>query len=54
MMLDASGSMNGTKWTDLISSFRKFVIHLEGNDDLRRNSEMTVITFDDTANIVFQ
>jgi uncharacterized protein YegL len=54
MMLDASGSMGGKKWTDLISSFKKFVNHLEGNDDLRRNSEMTVITFDNTANIVFQ
>jgi hypothetical protein len=31
MMLDSSGSMNGNRWTDLMSAYKKFVLHLAEN-----------------------
>jgi len=31
MMLDSSGSMIGNRWTDLISAYKKFVLHLTEN-----------------------
>lgn len=53
-MLDASSSMNDdNKWNNLMISYQNFVNHLEGNKDLRENSFLTVITFNDVATIVF-
>ena len=44
-MLDDSGSMGGDKWTNLKSSYGKFVKHLADNEYLTAHSELTVITF---------
>jgi uncharacterized protein YegL len=54
MMLDSSSSMEGKRWTDLLYAYKKFVNHLAGNNDLKVNSKLTVITFNSAANIVFQ
>lgn len=44
-MLDDSGSMGGKKWTNLTSSYGKFVKHLADDEDLKAHSELTLITF---------
>ena len=52
-MLDDSGSMGGEKWTNLKSSYGKFVKHLADNEDLKAYSELTVITFASNYNLIY-
>ena len=60
MMFDASGSMNDSmqnskvsKWKSAMDAYEKFVVHLEGNKDLKENSVLTAITFNDKSIVVF-
>jgi uncharacterized protein YegL len=48
-MLDGSGSMNGQPWNELITALSQFINHLADNVDLKSNSWLTVITFDDSS-----
>ena len=43
--------MEGKRWTDLLSAYKKFVNHLAGNNDLKVNSKLTVITFNNNNNL---
>ena len=48
-MLDGSGSMNGQPWNELITALSQFINHLADNVDLKSNSWLTVIAFDDKS-----
>ena len=53
-MLDGSGSMNGQPWNQLITALTQFINHLADNIDLKSNSWLTVITFDDSSYLQFE
>jgi hypothetical protein len=42
-----------SKWKSAMDAYEKFVVHLEGNKDLKENSYLTAITFNDKSIVVF-
>ena len=53
MLLDDSGSMKGQPWFELKQEFEIFMDRLVKVDDLKNNSWVTVINYNDTAEEMF-
>ena len=53
MMLDDSGSMKGQPWFVLKKEIEIFMDRLVKDDDLKNNSWVTVINYNDTAEEMF-
>ena len=49
-MLDDSGSMSGSFWNDLIKGFTKFINKLHDDENLKKNSWISVINYNETFN----
>ena len=53
-MLDDSGSMNGAKWSDLISSVTTFVETLENMSSLKDKVKISLIIYESYSRIIFK
>ena len=54
LMLDDSGSMNGAKWSDLISSVTTFVETLENMSSLKDKVKISLIIYESYSRIIFK
>ena len=53
LMLDDSGSMSGTPWSDLMNSVQTFLSMLASNQEQRNNGKVTCINHNHTAVLYF-
>lgn len=54
LVLDSSYSMKGKRWNDVIAESKRFLGHLSGDQNLKSNSKVSIITYSSDAVLSFE